>query len=247
MISASNLSFAYPGEPFVLEGVDFELQQGSLVGLVGTNGSGKSTLLSLLGGLYSPSSGILTVGEAVSPGMEKEIRKRARIVLQDADLQILGATVQEDMLIGRGKSEDILATAKSRADGFGLLKWWENPVQTLSWGNKRKLCIAAALMDEPKILLLDEPFSGLDYPGIKEMRRILEQGRSDGLTQIVASNDLEPLADMVDMLLVISGGKLVLSGKPTDVLDGISDYGVKPPFSWQAGLGVKPWDMNSGE
>lgn len=244
MICVESLTYAYPGDPAVLDGVSFELPHGALVGLVGTNGSGKSTLLSLLGGLYSPTGGSLTVDGAVSPGNESDIRKKVRIVLQDSDLQILGATVHEDMLIGRSQSRDVLDAAKELADGFGLLKWWDNPVQTLSWGNKRKLCIAAALMDRPRILLLDEPFSGLDYPGTKEMRRILEQGRADGLTQIVASNDLEPLADMADILLVIGGGKLALSGKPSEVLGGISEHGVKPPFSWQAGMGIKPWDMD---
>ncbi|QGY40596.1 ATP-binding cassette domain-containing protein [Pseudodesulfovibrio cashew] len=241
MITLSNLDFQYPSGGGVLSSVSLSVGRGELVGLVGANGSGKSTLLSLVAGLYSPSSGSLSVGGVESPGDEKGIRARCRMVMQDADLQILGGTVEEDLLLGRRRTEDAVAAAHTMAARFHLLDVWDRPVQTLSWGMKRKLCLAAALLDGPEVLLLDEPFSGLDYPGMTEMRRLLVESRDAGLTQLVSSHDLECMVDLVDALVVLDGGRVALAGPPEEVLDHVRDHAVRPPCSWSTGLGIKPW------
>lgn len=242
MISLSQVDFAYPSGETVLDSVTASVAQGALVGLVGANGSGKSTLMSIVSGLYSPSNGTVTVGDVVSPGKEKAIRSMCRMVMQDADLQILGATVEEDLLLGRRRTDETVATARAMAERFSLDTCWERPVQTLSWGMKRKLCLGAALLDEPRVLLLDEPFSGLDYPGMREMRRIVSENKRAGLTQIISSHDLECFVDIVDELAVLDGGRLVLTGPPEAVLDHVRDHGVRPPYSWTAGMGIQPWD-----
>lgn len=242
MITLSNVDFSYPTGGNVLSDVSISIRQGGIVGLVGANGSGKSTLLSVLAGLYSPTKGTLAMEDLNSPGDEKAIRVMCRMVMQDADLQILGATVQEDLLLGRQRTDETVEAARDMAERFNLLKAWEQPVQTLSWGMKRKVCLAAVLLDEPQVLLLDEPFSGLDYPGMREMRRIIAKNRDSGLTQVVSSHDLECFVDIVDVLAVLDGGRLVLAGPPESVLDHVHEHGVRPPCSWNAGLGIKPWD-----
>jgi len=242
MITLSQIDFKYPSGGTVLSSVSFTVGEGRLVGLVGANGSGKSTLMSLVAGLNTPSKGTLSVGDLVSPGEEKQIRAACRMVMQDADLQILGATVEEDLLLGNGRTEENISAAKEMARRFHLLESWEKPVQTLSWGMKRKLCLAAALLDEPHVILLDEPFSGLDYPGMQEMRRMIMENKKAGLTQIISSHDLECFADIVDELAVLDNGRLVLTGPPEEVLDHVHEHGVRPPCSWSAGMGIKPWD-----
>lgn len=241
MISITNLHFRYPSGEDVLTDLSLSIDQGSLVGLVGANGSGKSTLLSLLAGLYTPYKGTLAVGDKTAPGEEKAIRGLSRMVMQDADLQILGATVEEDLLLGRKRSASSMDKALELARRFRLSDAWDKPVQTLSWGMKRKLCLAAALMDEPRVLLLDEPFSGLDYPGMIEMRRMIAENRQAGLTQLVSSHDLECVVDLADILVVLDGGRLVLTGPPETILDHVSEHGIRPPCSWQAGLGIQPF------
>ncbi|MBN2141031.1 MAG: energy-coupling factor ABC transporter ATP-binding protein [Desulfovibrionaceae bacterium] len=247
MIRISDLSFAYPGGPTVLDRVSLGLEKGAILGLAGANASGKSTLLGLLAGLFSPDQGHIRVAGLASPGRERELRRVCRLVVQDADLQIIGSTVAEDLLLGRDeKDPDQAARARDAAQRFGLAEYWDRPVHTLSWGLKRKLCLAAALWDGPRVLLLDEPFSGLDYPGVLEMRRLLLAGRGQGLTQVVATHDLEPLADIADHLAVLDRGRLVLFGAPNEIMDRVGEHGVRPTCSWRAGLGITPWDDGDG-
>nr|WP_321257818.1 ABC transporter ATP-binding protein [uncultured Pseudodesulfovibrio sp.] len=242
MITLNALSFAYPSGGNVLSGLSMNIPKGTLLGLVGANGSGKSTLLSLMAGLYPPTGGSLTVADRVSPGSEKSIRAICRLVMQDADLQILGGTVEEDMLMGSRRDEKAIAQAKDMADRFNVLSAWERPVQTLSWGMKRKLCLAAALLDDPNVLLLDEPFSGLDYHGVREMRAIIGENRQAGLTQVVSSHDLESFIDLVDGLAVLDRGKLVVTGPPESILDSVREHGVRPPHSWSVDRVLGSWD-----
>lgn len=241
MIHINSVTFSYGVAGEALSGVSLRVPAGRFLGLVGANGSGKSTLLSLIAGLYSPGSGSLTVADRSSPGQEKSIRAACRMVMQDADLQILGGTVEEDLLMGRKRTEAVVAEARRMAGRFNLLDAWERPVQSLSWGMKRKLCLAAALLDKPSVLLLDEPFSGLDYPGILEMRAILAENRERGLTQVASSHDLESFIDLVDDLAVMVRGRVALSGPPDSVLDHVLEHGVRPPCSWIDRRSIVPW------
>lgn len=245
MITLNQVDFSYPSGEKVLTSVTASIPKGALIGLIGANGSGKSTLMSLMAGLYTPEKGTVDIGGIVSPGEEKSIRSMCRMVMQDADLQILGATVEEDLLLGRKRTDETTAEARTMAKRFNLDSSWERPVQTLSWGMKRKLCLGAALLDRPRVLLLDEPFSGLDYPGMQEMRRIVIENKKAGLTQVISSHDLECFVDIVDELAVLDAGHLVLVGPPEKVLDHVRDHGIRPPCSWSAGEGVKPWDSAS--
>ena len=237
MIEAAGLFFAYARDARALEQMDFSIPAGVLAVVAGANGSGKSTLLSLLAGLETPTSGSLRLGDFVLPGQEAEARRLGRLVVQDADLHILGATLAEDLRLGR--EEEDPSTARAMAERFGLLEHWDSPVQTLSYGMRRKLCLAGALLDGPRLLLLDEPFAGLDYPGTREMRAILRDNRSQGLTQVLSTHDLDPVADLADLLLVLERGRLVLCGPPAEVLPGLRGLGVRPPCSWLAGQGLE--------
>lgn len=245
MIKLTGLNYTYSAGGEVLSALNLNVSKGSLVGLVGANGSGKSTLMALMAGLYTPTSGSLEICGRLSPGAEKEIRSICRMVMQDADLQILGATVEEDLLMGRKRTESAVTDAKAMAERFDLLEYWDSPVQTLSWGMKRKVCLGAALLDEPEVIVLDEPFSGLDYPGMREMRRIISENRQAGLTQVVSSHDIECFVDLVDDLAVLNKGRLVLSGPPESILDQVHTHGVRPPCSWISGHGITVWDDGS--
>ncbi|WP_285906817.1 energy-coupling factor ABC transporter ATP-binding protein [Pseudodesulfovibrio pelocollis] len=245
MITVTDLDYVYPGGQGALDRVSLSIRPGTLVGLVGANGSGKSTLMALMAGLYTPTSGSITVDGCVNPGEGRAVRAVCRLVMQDADLQMLGATAEEDLLLGRARTDATVARARELARRFSLLPAWERPVQTLSWGMKRKVCLAAALLDDPRVLLLDEPFSGLDYPGMREMRGLLRESRAVGLTQVVSSHDLECFIDLVDQLVVLDTGRLALDGPPDAVLNHVRSHGVRPPCSWSAGQGVRSWDEES--
>jgi biotin transport system ATP-binding protein len=244
MITAENLSFTYQGNTApALNNISFSIPKGELVYLCGTNGSGKSTLFSLLAGLQTPSAGELAVDAISAKGNEKQLRERSALVLQDADLQIIGATVAEDMMLAFPPNDtEAEATCQTMAERFSLLTHWDSAVHALSYGQKRKLCLAVSLLSTPSLLLLDEPFSGLDYPAMLEMRSIMKANKEQGLTQIVSVHDLEPVIDLADSMIVLHQGELKGTGAPESQLDSLLQYGIRPPYSWLREHTISPWD-----
>jgi biotin transport system ATP-binding protein len=242
MLQASDLSFSYPSS-VALSGLSFRVQAGEAVALLGANGSGKSTLLTLLSGLNAPGSGQVRVNDLISPGQEKGIRQQVGLLLQDAELQILGATVGEDILLGQrgGNGQKDPGLARGLAARFGLLEAWDRAVHTLSGGQKRKLCLAAMLLRQPSVLLFDEPFSGLDYPASLELRQHIRTNQELGLTQVIAVHDVEPVADLVSRFMVLDHGILVHDGCGEEVMDRLPDFGIRPPCSWLARGCLTSW------
>jgi biotin transport system ATP-binding protein len=245
LLRVQGLDYAYEKHK-VLSKIDFSMHAGEMVCLAGANGSGKSTLLALLAGLYTPGGGHITLGDAASPGKTKTLRKKTALLLQDADMQILGADVAEDLLLvtdpKNTKDAEALQRAQGAAERFGLLEAWERPTHTLSYGQKRKLCLAAALLEAPELLLLDEPFAGLDYPACMEMLAFLKDCKASGPAVIVSTHDLDPVLDLADSLIVLDEGRIALSGRPEDVLDEIAAHKVRPPCSWLLERKLVPWE-----
>ena len=241
MIRAERLSYVFGPGTRALDAVSFELQPGRLHGVVGANGSGKSTLLALVAGLFTPTGGSLSVRGDVSPGAEEAIRSRVALVLQDPDQQIIGATVEEDLLLGVPRGDEARRTAaRQLAERFGLVDLGA-PVHTLSLGSRRKLCIVTALRDAPEVLLLDEPFAGLDYPAVREMRATLAENRAAGVTQLVAAHDLEAFADLADGWVVLDRGRVARAGSADEVFPALRGHGVRPPGAWLSARGIDPW------
>jgi biotin transport system ATP-binding protein len=234
MIRADNVGFGYTRGQNVVRGVSFHLERGGLTVLAGANGSGKSTLLLLLAGLFAPREGSICIGGDVTPGREKRVRARTGLLLQESELQILGTTAGEDMLLGSDPGDSgARERAEDLASRLGLLDFWDAPVENLSGGQRRKLCLASLLMAGPEVLLFDEPFSGLDYPAVCELRRILADNAERGATQVVATHDLEPVLDMARDMLLMDSGEIVGQGPPEGLLDRAAGHGVRPPCLWQ--------------
>ena len=244
MITASDLSFTYRGNTSpALDNISFTIPKGALVCLCGINGSGKSTLFSILSGLQSPTGGALTVADTPSLGNERQLRMQSALVLQDADLQIIGSTVAEDMLLAfPSDAPEAEETCRAMAERFSLGQHWDSPVHALSYGQKRKLCLAVSLLTTPSLLLLDEPFSGLDYPAMLEMRSIMRDNKTQGLTQIVSVHDLEPVIDLADSMLILHQGVLKGHNVPAVLLDSLLEYGIRPPYSWLRDKTIASWE-----
>ncbi len=233
-LAVRNLSYAHPkgkGNIPAFADLAFTLEAGELLCLAGINGSGKTTLLCLLAGLYPSEAGTLEVfGRNLVGAGEKSLRaarEETALLLQDADMQIIGGTVEEDLLLtNRGSPEEALRMAER----FGLAVHLQRPPHTLSYGQKRKLCLASALLRKPRLLLLDEPFSGLDYPAVKELRLLLQSLRQEGVTLVVSTHDLEPLLAFTDRLLFIGPSPDYYFGRPEDVLSHAAAMGIRPPL-----------------
>lgn len=235
--AASSLFFRHPGaEEDTLKNLSFTLRKGELLCLLGVNGSGKSTLLGLLAGIFSARAGELTVAGAVLPREGFKLRGRVALVPQDPDVYILGSLVEEDLLLGLDPRDD---TGRARALGyarrFGLEHALAKPVHILSHGQKRKLCLASALAGRPELLLLDEPFAGLDHPASMAMRDILAGNKAAGLSQVVVGHDLDLMADLADSFLLLQDGEILASGDAKAVFPRLLAAGVRPPCAWFTG------------
>ncbi|KZL20586.1 Biotin transport ATP-binding protein BioM [Pseudovibrio axinellae] len=188
------------------------------IGIIGRNGSGKSTLVRSLNGLLPISGGTLRVHGVSSEEGPKRLARVTGFVFQNPDHQLIFPTALEELSfglrqIGVGKRE-------AKDQGFALLKdhgieqLAERPVHELSEGQKQLICILAVLIMEPKLLVLDEPFSSLDLRTRAALRRKL-----DALEQqiVFVSHELDALNDY-DKVLWIEEGQVKLSGKPGDVI-----------------------------
>jgi cobalt/nickel transport system ATP-binding protein len=169
LIELQNITFSYPGAPRpVFQDFNFQLLPGKHLGLIGPNGCGKTTLLHLIMGLLSPQAGkIVIFGQAV--GKEKDfvaVRQKVGLLFQNADDQLFCPTVLEDVAFGplnQGKSPAAaLQIARETMERLGLKGFEDRVTYNLSGGEKKLVSLAAVLAMQPRLLLLDEPTTGLD-------------------------------------------------------------------------------------
>ncbi len=242
LIEASSLIFRHEGaERDTLRDLSFSIERGSLYGLLGVNGSGKSTLLAVLAGLFPITSGKAHVAGCELPRESFRLRGKVALVPQSPDSYILGSLAREDLLLGIAPGdEEAKRRALNYARDFELEDLLDNPVHTLSYGQRRKLCLASALAAQPELLLLDEPFAGLDYPAALSMRGILRKNRASGLTQVVVGHDLDLMADITDSFILMREGRIIQSGRPVDVFPHLLAAGVRPPCAWMHGKDCAP-------
>ncbi len=215
IINIKNLSFEYPDGTKALEGINFSIDKGKCVAVLGANGSGKTTLLyHLIGVIPHIFSGELS-GEIEVTGMDMldsniyEITQKVSIVQQDPDAQILFTTVEAECAFAPSnfgiEKEEIENRIKWALKVTGLEGFKEKPPDTLSYGQKQRLAIAASLTIKPEILLLDEPFSNIDSVGKKEILSVLKRLKQENkLTIVISTHDISEIAEIVDYVLLLS-------------------------------------------
>ncbi|NBI70341.1 energy-coupling factor transporter ATPase [Clostridiaceae bacterium] len=229
-IKAIDLDYTYgPGTAFehhVLKHVNFEIQDGEFVGLIGHTGSGKSTLIQHLNGLIKADSGdILYHGTSIySEGYKlRELRGRVGLVFQYPEHQLFEADVFSDVCFGPknlGCSEE--ETKKRARHALSLVGMDESfygrsPFE-LSGGQKRRVAIAGVLAMRPEMMILDEPTAGLDPRGRDEILNQIERlNRQHGLTILLVSHSMEDVARYVDRIMVMNHGEKVFDGPPKEV------------------------------
>ncbi len=233
VITIKNLSHRYKDGTLALADINLNVTAGEFIILAGPNGSGKSTLLKHLNGLLTPSQGnLLLQGKPIGKNLRKA-RKLVGMVFQDADSQIVGETVWDDVAFGPRNLSFKKDLVKRRVAGaletVGLSRLADKPPYLLSGGEKRRLAIAGVLAMQPQVVAFDEPFSNLDFPGTKQVLKQMRQLSSDGHTLIVASHELEGLIQMATRLVVLSHGRIVRDGQPKLVLADADGLDLKIP------------------
>ena len=227
-IRTENLAKAY-GKTFkALDGVSLQIKRGEVVGYVGPNGAGKTTTIKILTGLIRP-----TAGHAYVNGIDVAASPRDALRTIGALIEVPGVydyLTPHEMLayFGRvyGMRRDLIdRRIKETLELVRLPDWEDKKAGAFSTGMLRRLAIAKAILHKPDILILDEPVLGLDPKGIMEVRELLRQFRSEGMTVFLSSHLLSEVAEICDSVIFLDKGKVVSS----DSIEGIGqkmDHGV---------------------
>jgi ABC-2 type transport system ATP-binding protein len=215
VVTTTNLSRRF-GPITALDRLTVELPAAGVIGLVGPNGSGKSTLIRILLGLIRPTSGNASVlGSAISSPAHYASRVG---VLVESPAFIPGLSARANLVSLARLRRLSLARVDAVLAQVGLVGRDREPVKRFSLGMKQRLGIAAALLSDPELLILDEPTNGLDPAGIVEIRELLRDLGREGRTVIVSSHQLSEIEAVCDHLVVIRFGELVFSGPMADML-----------------------------
>jgi cobalt transport protein ATP-binding subunit len=233
MIEIRDLHLTYPDGTHALKGIDLKISTGEFLLICGANGSGKTTLIRLLCGLLKPTAGSIEIDGRNDPYASIEIRRRIGMVFQDSDSQIVGETVREDIAFGPenlGLSQgEIHQRVEWAIEVMKLEGLAEKPCYLLSGGEKKRLAIAGVLAMKPEIILFDEPFSHLDFPGIQEVLRHMVQLHRQGHTLVVTTHDVEKVIAHADRMAILYGGELKATGYPEGLVTQLPSFGVRPP------------------
>ena len=225
-VSAQDLAYQIDAK-WLLDGVDLRVDKGELVGLIGPNGAGKSTLLRAISGILRCQDGSVTLeGRDIADMKVKDVASGLALVPQIAPYTH-GFTSMELVLMGRyphlgrfqveGNADEQIARdamAMTETDRFA-----DRTLDTLSGGERQRVFVARALAQQPRILLLDEPTSNLDVLHQLMVLDLVRQLVNDGLTAVAAFHDLSMAARYCDRLVVMSGGNVIATGPPEEVLN----------------------------
>ena len=211
IISVQGLTKTYDNGFEALKGVDLEIREGEILALLGPNGAGKTTLISTICGLVRPSGGQVTVAGYDTVREFRKTRELIGLVPQELSLGAFDRLAQT-VSFSRGlfgKPDDPAYLRRLLAD-LSLGDKEDAMVMQLSGGMKRRVLIAKALAHEPRILFLDEPTAGVDVELRKDMWRLVEQLRQDGVTIILTTHYIEEAEEIADRVGVIDKGRLLV-------------------------------------
>ncbi|MCU0579148.1 MAG: ATP-binding cassette domain-containing protein [Desulfobacterota bacterium] len=223
-ISARDIVYDYPDGTQALTDINLIVHQGEFIGLLGANGSGKTTLLKILDGLIRDFKGSVTLdGSDIKRLSAKEIYGKMGMVFQNPDDQLFASTVFEDVAFGpinMGFPEQEVQQRVTRAladvemEGFA-----KKSIHHLSFGQKKRICIAGLLAMGHEVLLLDEPTAGLDPMGEYKMMDLLTRlNRECRVTIVMATHSVDLVPLFLDRLYILRQGRIVRGGTPEEVL-----------------------------
>lgn len=230
-INFKNVNFNYqlntPFSTVALKDVNFKIPSGSFTSIIGHTGSGKSTILQLIDGLLIPASGDITVGDfqlnsQSSQKHLKKFRKKIGFIFQFSENQLFEETVEKDLIFGPKNFGIDEKTAKENAKR--ILKNVDLPETILqksqldlSGGQRRRVAIAATLISDPQLLLLDEPVIGLDPSGRDKLMTLFKKLNQQGKTVVMISHEMDDVANYSDQIIVLNAGRVSKIGSPKEI------------------------------
>ena len=244
-IEIEHLSHRFANGRLGIREINLTIPEGTFTVISGPNGSGKTTLLRHLNGLLRPRTGAVRVDGVSVAKDPKRARRLVGMVFQDADSGIVGETVRDDVAFGpenlRLSREEIARRVDAALSATGLLPLADQRPHLLSGGEKRRLAIAGVLAMGARVIVLDEPFSNLDYPGTRGVLSAILDLRREGRTILLTTHDLEKVIAHADRLILMADGRVAADGPPAEILPRTEAFGVRRPCAVRLGGTVESW------
>ncbi len=223
VLSAKNISKSFD-ERVVLRKIDIHLNQGEMLGLLGSNGAGKSTFMNIVLGLLKCDFGDIFLGSTKLTKLAIHQRAKLGIAYLPQQTSIFrGLTVYENLLgiaqIIKKRSSDQKSVVEKLMAEFSITHLRDVKATALSGGERRRTEIARCLISNPKVLLLDEPFAGVDLLSIQDIKGLLVKLQARGCAVLVTDHNASQLLSVVDRAYVIADGKIVANGTPRQIVN----------------------------
>ena len=245
MLEVKGLSRTYQGNHKVLNNINISFPEGSFTIIAGPNGSGKTQLMRHLNGLLKPQEGEVLLGGISIRKDLAAARKRVGLVFQNADSQIVGQTVASDIAFGpenlKWPRNRINDRVQEIVEDLGLNELKDRRPHTLSGGEKKRVALASVLIMEPEVIVLDEPFIGLDYTGVSDVLSDIVRLHKEGRTIILITHDLEKALAHCNRLILMNRGEVCAQGDPEDLLPLLEQYDIKCPWGADRSLESMTW------
>jgi cobalt/nickel transport system ATP-binding protein len=229
MYSVRNISYKYPDGTDALHDISLDIRKGEFVGLLGANGSGKTTLLRAMDKLLKGVEGdIFLCGTDIKSLSPKEIYKKVGLVFQNPDDQLFAPTLFEDVAFGPTNmglgSKEVKKRVMIALNEIELTGLEKKSVHNLSYGQRKRACIAGLLAMGHETLLLDEPTAGLDPMGEYKMMHLLQKlNRESNVTVVMATHSVDLVPVFLDKLYILSKGRITRGGAPEEVFNAPED------------------------
>jgi biotin transport system ATP-binding protein len=231
LLRTTELSHVFTTGITAIDRVTLWFEEGEFVVIAGKNGSGKTVLMLHLNGLLKPTSGEVLYRDIPIRKRIRTVRQKIGLVFQEPDYQLVGQTVAEDIALG----PENLGLPRNEVDSrvehaltvLGIEQLRERQPFSLSGGEKRKAALAGILTMRPEIIILDEPFSGLDLPGVRSVLESLILLHSAGHTIVVITHDIDKVLAHANRLVVMDQGRVVEDAAPSEIISRVEQYGIR--------------------
>lgn len=239
ILELQEVGYRYPDGSRGLDQCSISFERGMRTAVLGLNGAGKTTLFLQCNGVLRPQTGkVLIDGSPLNYGRQglRNLRSRIGLVFQNPDAQLFSTSVREDVSFGPLNLGLSMAVVRDRVEqslvAVGMSEYADRPVHAMSYGQKKRVCIAGVLAMAPEALILDEPMSGLDAAMQTELATVLERLHDNGMTIIIATHDIDFAYQWADRISVLEAGRCAASWHATElpqVIDNLKSFGIGIP------------------
>ncbi len=217
-LEVTDLGHRY-GTRLALRSLSVRVEPGEIVGLLGPNGAGKSTAIAAIAGELKPASGtVLLDGQEIQNLPTYQRARKGLVYLPQEPSIFADCTVWENMLLGVQGLSGSIEQARERLEQFGIHHLTSASAGTLSGGERRRLELARCLVGEPRVLLLDEPFSGVDPIGVRGLQEIITALAKQGVGVLVTDHSVEATLRVCSQAIILEAGEVIKRGCPEEVV-----------------------------